>query len=126
MLKKVFSISISLIYLLSSVGVSARAHYCGDILAGLSFNSPAQDIGCGCYVSMESEGCCKEIAVDYKVETDHSASSNVNLKNIVAPTLAINHPSIGLSLYSSNLELIPRVSSFKEPPPRLLFCVFLC
>ena len=125
-LKKVNAILICLLYLLSSVGVSAKAHYCGDYLAGLAFNNPHQEIGCGCSTSIESESCCKEIDVDYKVETDHSASNSLSLKSVVAATIAINQPFDGLSLYSSSLEGKLAVPSFKEPPSRLLFCIFLC
>lgn len=125
-MKDIFSMLLCLLYLLSSVGVSAKAHYCGDYLAGFSLNNPNQEIGCGCSVSNDSESCCKEISVDYKVETDHSMSNNNLLKNVIAPTICRNQHTSMIGLSAFNLVAFSKGFSFKDPPPRLLFCVFLC
>lgn len=72
-----------LLYLLAVSGVMISAHYCGDNLESLSFNTHAEgctDDQCKDETTQQDEGCCKDKTFTAKVTNDQIAASFFKLK----------------------------------------------
>lgn len=71
-MKKALSIFLSLLILLSTVGVSISRHYCGHMLKDSSIFVHAQ--GCGDMESMPM-GCCHDETDHFEIEDDFQSAN---------------------------------------------------
>ncbi|MBI3503186.1 MAG: hypothetical protein HY063_15470 [Bacteroidetes bacterium] len=94
-MKKIFSIFLSAIFLISAMGMTINSHFCGMKLQSVSLMK--QD--CCCKKGTMPKGCCKNEIKYVKITDDYSPSSQFHIeKNNIAPVVlhfdfpsAINH-----------------------------------
>ena len=116
-MKKVLSIFVSLIFLISAVGMTINSHFCGMNLRSVSLMH--QDCCCQPQRALAGKkgtmpkGCCKNEIKVIKITDDYSPASQFHLKkNNIAP-IVLNY---------SFLSIVPTNSVFQisgnhSPPP---------
>ncbi|WP_300567513.1 hypothetical protein [Flavobacterium sp.] len=72
-IKKHIAILLSMLILVSNVGLAFNVHYCGDKIASVSFVSHQLDAEKKCCGKAEKKSsCCKDKKVKLEKKTDHS------------------------------------------------------
>ncbi|MBI4929223.1 MAG: hypothetical protein HY841_00555 [Bacteroidetes bacterium] len=109
-MKKVFSIFLTVIFLISAMGMTINSHFCGKKLSSVGIL--AQDCSCKKKSGMK-KGCCKNEIKYVKITDDYSPSSQFHVEKInIAPiVLDFSFPSAIGHLTSSIL-----VNSHSPPP----------
>ncbi len=107
MLKKTSHIVLSLLLLISTIGLTISAHYCGENLKSISvINDP--DSCCDI-----PNGCCHDEAETFRVENDF-ASSSFLFESKLLVSLILDYSNSYIAELSA--KIFP-ISSFIEPPP---------
>ncbi len=76
-MKKLLTISICFFYIVSSMGVTMKSHYCMGRLASLSFQVPKPDSKCPkCGTKNKRKGCCEDKSMTFKLQDDQQISSS--------------------------------------------------
>ncbi len=60
MLHKIFSVSLALLVLFSTVSFTVEKHYCGDVLVDVSMFSEAENCGMEAMEKLQKKSCCKD------------------------------------------------------------------
>jgi len=119
MLKRFSHISLSLLLLVSTVGIAVSKHYCGDALVDVAFNKNA-DSCC------DDGACCNNETLLYQLDEDFSAPqilSSPDLQEMVVygftiftayQTPAVNHSELTFSKSSPPPSTINEALSFRQ------------
>ena len=59
-LHKIFSVSLALLVLFSTVSFTVEKHYCGDVLVDVSVFSEAENCGMEAMEKLQKKSCCKD------------------------------------------------------------------
>jgi len=118
-MKRIATISLLMLYMVFSTGLSVYTHYCAGKLASISFFTP-KNKGCGkCGIKLAKD-CCKDNQYNFSLD-----DSQIRCKsNIVFP----DYSNVIAILPSYNYEVQPQFSlensnsvklySFKNGPPK--------
>lgn len=107
MFRKVSHIVISVLLLMSTMGLTLSAHYCGENLKSISISGHADSC---CDIP---QGCCHDEAGTFRIDDDFDSSTlQIDTKLIVS--LIMDYPNpIFDELSARDFQII----SFIEPPP---------
>ena len=111
--RKIFSVILTAVFLLSVSGLAVKYHYCGDKIASVSVFSPA----CGCEKSSQQhmpDDCCKNKLKFFKVANDYSPSVGFHYVK-VNPVVAAVFNSVNFSFVS--VEVTRNLMVQYNPPP---------
>lgn len=78
-MKKLFAITIALLYLAFSCGLVVNMHYCMGELAEISYHSTPKSDDCG-YCGMEDADCCHDDLKVFKPDDSHKSSLAVKFE----------------------------------------------
>jgi hypothetical protein len=116
--KRLFSIPLLLLYVLSSTGIPLEAHFCGSKLSDLSlFSAEHTDDCCSAPAKRRKMNCCSNTQLKVTIEDTHVNSSTLQLKWPKFTT------SLQNLFYRSNKTLQvycvknSEVNSWVNPPP---------
>lgn len=109
-MKRLFFIFFSFLYLVSSAGVSFNVHYCGGKIKSISFFETDETNCCG--TKRKNKNCCKEKTVVYTVKETQNGSSKLNITKASFEFFGTASATT-LSKTVANHSI---VSSFKDPP----------
>lgn len=114
-MKRLTSILFLLLYLLSTLGMSAKLHYCGDNFEELEINSNSK-LECCCDTETEQSDCCSDQLIVVQSIDFHQL---ISLNNLQQNPPQIQSSSLFSTLQTSNrnLYLVTRLSDYHAPPP---------
>ena len=119
-MKKAISISLCLIFLVSVMGMTLNAHYCGSNFKSVSLVKQ----GCCCGDEQEND-CCKNEVTYIKIKDDFSVSTQIKFhKQDVYLTLT-NKTNIDSPKASNIIFDIPYRSIKNAQDRKVLFCSLL-
>lgn len=79
--KRLFSIPLLLLYVLSSTGIPLEAHFCGSKLSDLSlFSAEHTDDCCSAPAKRRKMNCCSNTQLKVTIEDTHVNSATLQLK----------------------------------------------
>jgi hypothetical protein len=126
-MKRVFVLTVALLYLVITSGVVVNVHYCMGRIAEVAFHEVNND-ACGT-CGMDNSGCCHNDQQVFKLTDSHKAPSIVEVKDKFAFAKAKS-----LAFYEYQFILPARVQETtiaERGPPlnsaiakNILFCVF--
>ncbi|WP_186756404.1 HYC_CC_PP family protein [Echinicola salinicaeni] len=87
-MRKLFQISLLIIYLCFNAGLSYSMHYCGEQLEAINFF--AEEIKC-CPEEDEMPGCCDDVPKTALQNAEQNTSKTVNVQFISAVILPYPH-----------------------------------
>lgn len=96
-MKKITTVLLAFLLLVSTSGLSLNVHFCGEDVAGIGLTytprqSSAEDEGCCIEKAKEGKSCCTEKHVKIKSKIDQIAKSDLSAKHIAV--LPAESPSI--------------------------------
>ena len=111
MMKKGGALLLALLYVITAAGFALNLHYCGNTVADVKINAPAE--ACAQPMAKSKMDCCKDSKLDVKVKDDHQKESN----SFVARLFAFDLPKFAIAdfLLSSQQALLERF--FDRGPP---------
>lgn len=111
------------IYLPSTIGVYASAHFCGNERASFQLFSSDHE-SCGCNPSAQMS-CCKDVSALIKIEQAHQVTKTKFPRLFKS---AIIKPWFAIKATQTHHETELELSSFHLPlasvPIRIRFCIF--
>ena len=110
MLRKISHIILSVLLLVTTMGLTIDKHYCGSRLVSVSIVNDT-DTCCD-----QDDGCCKDVTDTYKLSADYTfsqANINFNLVPTILPVLSFFYIS-SLAIEPSDIEF-----SWFVPPREL-------
>ena len=119
-MKKAISISLCLIFLVSVMGMTLNAHYCGSNLKSVSLVKQ----GCCCGDEQEND-CCKNEVTYIKIKDDFSVSTQIKFHKQVVYLTIIDQTSIDPPKTDSNTFDTPYYSIKHSQDRKILFCSLL-
>jgi hypothetical protein len=72
MIKRLTTLFLTKVYIVTAFGFALNLHYCGSVLAAVEINSPAKN--CNPLAAMKMKGC-KDKKVDVKIKDAHQGES---------------------------------------------------
>ncbi len=118
LLHKIFSISLSLLVLFSTVSFTVEKHYCGDTLVDVSIFTEAEKCGMEAQDMLQKKSCCKD-EVDVVQGQDELKAPSFEDLNIEQQQLLVAF----IQSYSSLFESFPKevIPSTDYSPPNLVY-----
>ena len=110
MARKLVNISLVLILLTGTIGLSISKHYCGGMLMAVAINSPAD----GCGDSEMPMACCTDDTHLYAIDDDFQ----LNQQTFQFQTPSVVLHEIGLVI-STDLVVFERTNKYNIDPPPL-------
>lgn len=116
-MKKHALILLTVVYMLSTVGIAVSQFYCCNKLTSvsLSFNSKDQS---NCKNDTHNDGCCKTTHQYLKIKDSHFASNDISLAekyfsilHTAFPEFELIAPKIQQAVVSNNINAPPLLSS---------------
>ena len=109
MLKRLGSLCLTKLYLVTVLGFALNLHYCGSVLAAVQIDGPAKS----CKMLSGKMKCCKDKEIEIKVKDAHQAES----PSFFSGLFGFEMPKIpfGDFVLSAQQALLEKLSS-KEPP----------
>jgi len=104
------------LYLLTTLGVSAKLHYCDGDLETISLNSVDKP-ECCCGDEADDSGCCRDNVILIQTLDYHNLAVLHSVQNIIPSSLDFLFPIINLSNYTSLIETTTLNSAYHAPPP---------
>ncbi len=118
LLHKIFSISLSLLVLFSTVSFTVEKHYCGDTLVDVSIFTEAEKCGMEAQDMLQKKSCCKD-EVDVVQGQDELKAPSFEDLNIEQQQLLVAFTQSYSSLFESfPKEVIPPTD---YSPPNLVY-----
>jgi len=113
-LKKLLSISLAALLMVSTIGVTVHKHYCDDVLIASSIFSHGDEDACGTEMPMEDDACSDE-------HTEYNVDSPIVLMALnfeLTPTFDWVAASFFLVITIPTKELsTPKIYADANPPP---------
>jgi hypothetical protein len=122
--KKALQISISVLYLILSIGIQVSIHYCGNYAEEIklySSNTKEPSDCCG----EPCDTCCKTVVKEFHINDVHQAA--VKYEPAPLQVLDYNQPVAAISYESEEIGSQEYYSSFLSPPindTNILNCTF--
>lgn len=118
LLHKIFSISLSLLVLFSTVSFTVEKHYCGDTLVDVSIFTEAEKCGMEAQDMLQKKSCCKD-EVDVVQGQDELKAPSFEDLNIEQQQLLVAFTQS----YSSLFEIFPKevIPPTDYSPPNLVY-----
>jgi hypothetical protein len=82
MIKRSGGLLLALLYTITVAGFALNLHYCGNEVAALKINAPADS--CAKPMAKSKMKCCKDSTLEVKVKDDHEAQQTSFLARIFA------------------------------------------
>ena len=109
MINKTGTISLIIIFLLSTVGITINEHFCGGILTEEAVFIEAS---CACGNSEMPSNCCKNENEYHQLDEDYTVvESDINLKATFITAFISN----AISIYAADVYEVSEYLSFKPP-----------
>lgn len=111
MMKKGGALVLALLYTITVAGFALNLHYCGNTVANVQINAPAES--CTQQVAKSKMNCCKDSKLDVKVKDDHQKEST----SFFSRLFAFDLPKFQVAdfLFSAQQALLERF--FDRGPP---------
>ncbi|OOQ60606.1 HYC_CC_PP family protein [Mucilaginibacter pedocola] len=123
MIKRQAALVLALLYIVTVAGFALNLHYCGNYVADVKINAPAE--ACAQPMAKSKMHCCKDSRLDVKVKDDHQKESTSFLSRLFAFEL----PKFAWAdfLFSSQQSVLEKLFDRGPPdePPANAISVFL-
>lgn len=96
-MKRVGAISLMFIFLVSSIGLTVKKHYCGGHLASISM---FVDGGCGCDDMEDESSCCRTESETYRIIDSYDTHVN----DLIVSDCGTEIPSAELPVLTFHIE----------------------
>jgi hypothetical protein len=112
MIKRLTTLFLTKVYIITVLGFALNLHYCGDVLASVTVNAPAKSSK---IVVVKKMKCCNDKQLDVKVKDAHQGES----QSILSKIFAFELPEISFGDYflSAQKELLQKLSGSDPPAP---------
>jgi hypothetical protein len=112
MIKRLTTLFLTKVYIITALGFALNLHYCGDVLASVKINGPTKSCKS---VVVKKMKCCSDKQLDVKVKDAHQGES----PSILSKIFAFELPEISFGDYflSAQKELLQKLSGCHPPPP---------
>lgn len=112
MIKRLTTLFLTKVYIVTVLGFALNLHYCGDVLASVRVNVPAKSCKS---IAVKKMKCCSDKQVDVKVKDAHQGES----PSILSKIFAFELPEISFGGYflSAQKELLHKLSGNAPPAP---------
>jgi len=124
-MKKLFAISLLMIYGLSSFGITVNFHYCCGKLKTVQLSN-VEKKNCGMQKKMAGKMCCGDKTFELKVKSDYNTLACYTLSPISPAILPASYPEqIFNTQYSIlNTQYLQPPSLGSPPPLYILHCIY--
>ncbi|MCC8424522.1 hypothetical protein [Mucilaginibacter sp. UR6-11] len=112
MIKRLTTLFLTKVYLITAFGFALNLHYCGSVLAAVTVNSPAKSCKPVAVMKMK---CCKEKQVDVKIRDAHQAESPSLMTKLFG--FELSKIPFGDFILSAQQALLDKLSKPAPPPP---------
>lgn len=127
-MKRIISVTMLFVFLMSNIGLAATLHYCGGNLCSIDFFSSFKN-PCRCEKMNMIRDCCKDKTTYLKVKSDLATTNSYMIKIASQKALQNNVPASGEASFT---RVQFTTADFYHPPPfkpkapvYLLDCAFL-
>ncbi|MBC7399290.1 MAG: hypothetical protein H7289_05040 [Mucilaginibacter sp.] len=112
MIKRLTTLFLTKVYIITVLGFALNLHYCGDVLASVKVNAPAKNCT---PVAVKKMKCCNDKHVEVKIKDAHQGES----QSILSKIFAFELPEISFGDYflSAQKELLQKLSGSDPPAP---------
>jgi hypothetical protein len=112
MIKRLTTLFLTKVYIITVLGFALNLHYCGDVLASVKVNAPAKNCT---PIAVKKMKCCSDKHVEVKVKDAHQGES----QSILSKIFAFELPEISFGDYflSAQKELLQKLSGSDPPAP---------
>ncbi len=112
MIKRLTTLFLTKVYIITAFGFALNLHYCGSVLAAVEINSPAKT--CSPLAVMKMK-CCKDKKVDVKIKDAHQGESQSLMSKLFG--FEITKIPFGDYVLSAQQALLEKLSEPAPPPP---------
>lgn len=112
MLKRLTSLFLTKVYIITALGFALNLHYCGSVLAAIKIDAPAST--CKLPVAKKMK-CCSDKKIEVKVKDAHDTQA----PSIIAKLFGFELTKIpfGEYIFSAQQALLEKLSNQAPPPP---------
>jgi hypothetical protein len=112
MIKRLTTLFMTKVYLITAFGFALNLHYCGSVLAAVEVNSPVKS--CNPLAAMKMK-CCKDKHVDVKIKDAHQGEP----QSIISKLFGFDLPRIpfGEFIFSAQKAVLEKLSDPDPPAP---------
>lgn len=111
MIKRLTTLLLTKVYIITVLGFALNLHYCGSVLAAVKINSPVK----ACKTAPVTKKCCKDKEIDVKLKDVHQAQPSSFLSGL----FGFDIPKIPFGDYvlSAQQALLEKLSDPLPPQP---------
>lgn len=124
-MKKLFSISVALLILISGMHLTLSSHFCGGEIAAVKFSISGEIATCGMETSKQTcpadksiaSNCCHNEVVVYAIDNNYNPSS-LQIKEVTQTLLQVFYIPVSFSI--NQFQTSNPVCSIVSPPGNVL------
>lgn len=112
MIKRLTTLFLTKVYIITALGFALNLHYCADVLASVKINGPSKSCK---PIAVKKMKCCIDKQLDVKVKDAHQGES----PSILSKIFAFELPEISFGDYFllAQRELLQKLSGNTPPAP---------